>query len=203
MSFLENLLHTQVDYFSTQLGTIVFIIFYMLWVAFLLPSLWISMFAGFIYGTLWGSAFVFIGASLGATITFFAGRTFLKDWVQKRLFNFPKLKIIEQAISNEGLKLVILTRLSPAFPFGLLNLSYGLSNIKLTHFLVGLVAILPGTFLYCYLGDFAAEISRFNEIIKNRGELNTFVFTLIGLISTILAFFLVIRNAQKSLKDLT
>ena len=202
MSFLENLLQNQVDYFSTPLGIVVFIIFYMSWVAFLLPSSWISMFAGFIYGSLWGSVFVFMGAFLGATITFFAGRTFLKGWVQRRLLDFPKLQVVEKAISNEGLKLILLTRLSPAFPFGLLNLSYGLSNIKLKDFLVGLFAILPGTFLYCSLGSFASEISRFNEILLNRGELNTFIFTLIGLIATILVFLLVIRNAQKSLKDI-
>ncbi len=203
MTFLENILQTQVDFFSTNIGTFVFIVFYVFWVTSLLPGSWISMLAGLIYGSLWGTVFVFIGASLGAILTFYATRTFLREWIQKRISSFPKLELIEKSISREGIKIIILSRLSPAFPFGLLNLYYGLSNVKFRDFLIGLIAILPGTFLYCSLGNLAGEVSRFNEILTQRSEFNTFVFTLIGFLSTILVVFVIFRGAQKSFQNLS
>ena len=101
------------------------------------------MLGGLLYGSFLGSLYVFLGASLGATFTFFLGRTFLRRWFQKRLSSFPKLELVERSISNEGIKFVILTRLSPIFPFGILNIAYSFSNIKASDFLIGLSAILP------------------------------------------------------------
>ena len=86
------------------------------------------MLAGALYGTWLGSALVFVGACLGAVVVFLLGRSWLRDWALQRLDRFPKLQAVERAVSKEGLKLVLLTRLSPAFPFSLLNLAYGLST---------------------------------------------------------------------------
>ena len=77
-SFLENLLETQLDFFSTPLGVIAFILLYIFWVNLFLPGSWLSMLGGLLYGSFLGSLYVFLGASLGATFTFFLGRTFLR-----------------------------------------------------------------------------------------------------------------------------
>ncbi|WP_269622018.1 TVP38/TMEM64 family protein [Prochlorococcus marinus] len=181
---------------STPLGIIVFILFYAIWVNILLPGSWLSMFAGLVYGSLLGSIFVFIGAFLGAITTFVLVRTFLRHWINKRLDSFPKLQLIVQSITSEGLKLIILTRLSPAFPFGLLNLGYALTKVSFKDFTIGLVAIFPGTLLYCSLGSLAGEISKFDSIISNSSQFN--FLTLIGTFSTALALFLVLRSVRNS-----
>ena len=62
---------------------------------------------------------------------FLQGRSWLQEWTRRRLASSPKLLSIEQAVSREGLKLVVLTRLSPAFPFSLLNLAYSLNEVSL------------------------------------------------------------------------
>ena len=111
-------------------GALVFVPLYALWVTLLLPGVWASMLAGALYGPAWGSLIVFVGACLGAQAAFLLGRTWLRDWARRRLAAVPKLQAIEQAVSREGLKLVLLTRLSPAFPFSLLNLAYGLSEVS-------------------------------------------------------------------------
>ncbi|KGG10619.1 putative DedA family protein [Prochlorococcus sp. SS52] len=159
------------------------------------------MLAGLIYGSFLGSIFVFIGATLGAVLTFYSVRIFLRSWIQSRLSLWPKLQSIENTITNEGLKLIIMMRLSPAFPFGLLNLAYGISNVKFRDFLIGLLAIAPGTFLYCSLGSLAGEISRFNEILSNKSEWNSLFYTILSLISTAIVVFILARGVNKSLKD--
>ena len=200
-SFFKNLLETQLDFFSTPLGVIAFILLYIFWVNIFLPGSWLSMFGGLLYGSFFGSLYVFLGASLGAILTFFLGRTFLRRWFQKRLSSFPKLELVERSISNEGIKIIVLTRLSPIFPFGILNIAYSLSNIKASDFLIGLFAILPGTFLYCSLGSLASNIYKFNEIIRGGDQFYSFCLTCIGFFATLLLVLMISRIALRSLQD--
>ena len=198
---VANFFESQLHFFITPIGIIAFVTFYALWVAALLPSSWISMLGGFIYGSIFGSIFVFFGAFIGALITFTSVRIFLRTWIQNRLNSFPKLQSIEQSISNEGIKFIVLTRLSPAFPFGLLNLAYGLSNVKFREFVIGLLAILPGTLLYCSLGSFAGEISRFSEVLANKSKLPSFLLMLLGLIATVFIVIILVDVVKQSLNE--
>ena len=132
-------------------GAVLFVPLYALWVTLLLPGVWASMLAGVLYGTWGGSALVFVGACLGALAAFLLGRHWLRDWASQRLARWPRLQAIETAVSREGLRLVLLTRLSPAFPFSLLNLAYGLSAVSLRDYSLGLIGILPGTVLFALL----------------------------------------------------
>ncbi|MEB3324640.1 MAG: TVP38/TMEM64 family protein, partial [Cyanobacteriota bacterium] len=154
-------LETALPLLRSPLGAALFIPLYALWVTLLLPGVWASMLAGALYGTWWGSVLVFVGASLGALLVFLLGRTWLRDWARRRLEAAPKLRAVEQAVSREGLRLVLLTRLSPAFPFSLLNLAYGLSEVSWRDYTIGLIGILPGTVLFCGLGALAGDVARF------------------------------------------
>ncbi|MCP9824246.1 VTT domain-containing protein [Synechococcus sp. EJ6-Ellesmere] len=165
-------------------GAMAFVPLYALWVTLLLPGVWASMLAGALYGTVWASVIVFLGASLGAIVTFLLGRHWLRGWTRRRLQAAPKLLAIERAVSQEGLKLVLLTRLSPAFPFSLLNLAYGLSEVSLRDYLIGLLAILPGTVLFCALGDLAGDVARFGEVLHGEADAGTWVLRILGLVAT-------------------
>ena len=116
---------------QTPMGAILFVPLYAIWVTFLLPGVWASMLAGALYGLWFGSFLVFLGACLGAELAFLLARSFMRAWVQRWLSDFPKLHLVQKAVSREGLKLVVLTRLSPAFPFSILNFVYGLSEVTL------------------------------------------------------------------------
>ena len=144
---IEILVNNLIPFLSSPLGIMVFALAYVFWVSCLLPGSWLSMLSGFLYGTWLGSSVVFVGASLGAHLTFYLGRTFLKEWAKKKVSNFPKVQIMEKAVQREGLKVILLTRLSPLFPFGLLNFTYGLSEVKVRDFTLGMIGILPGTIL--------------------------------------------------------
>nr|WP_255105759.1 MULTISPECIES: VTT domain-containing protein [unclassified Synechococcus] len=183
-------------------GAVAFVPLYALWVTLLLPGVWASMLAGALYGALWGSLIVFVGASLGAIAVFLLGRHWLRGWTRRRLQAFPKLLAIERAVSQEGLKLVLLTRLSPAFPFSLLNLAYGLSEVSLRDYVIGLTAILPGTVLFCALGDLAGDVARFGDVLHGEADAGTWALRILGLIATVSSIWLAGRAAQRALERL-
>ena len=182
-------------------GALAFVPLYALWVTLLLPGVWASMLAGALYGTWWGSLIVFLGACLGAEAAFMLGRTWLRNWARRRLAGVPKLLAIEQAVSREGLKLVLLTRLSPAFPFSLLNFAYGLSEVSLRDYSIGLIGILPGTILFCGLGALAGDVARFGEVLSGEADAGTWALRIGGLLATVASVWLVGRAAQRALGD--
>ena len=181
---------------ASPLGALAFVPLYALWVTLLLPGVWASMLAGALYGTLWGSVLVFVGACLGAEAAFLLGRHWLRNWSRRRLARVPRLAAVERAVSREGLKLVLLTRLSPAFPFSLLNLAYGLSDVSLRDYTVGLIGILPGTILFCGLGALAGDVARFGTVLSGQADPATWGLRVIGIAATIAVVWIVGRRAQ-------
>ena len=181
-------------------GAVAFVPLYALWVTLLLPGVWASMLAGALYGSLWGSVLVFIGACLGAEAAFLIGRHWLRDWTQRRLQALPRLRAVEQAVSREGLKLVLLTRLSPAFPFSLLNLAYGLSAVSLRDYSLGLIGILPGTILFCSLGALAGDVARFGSVLSGQADAGAWSLRIVGVLATMAVVLVVGRAADRALK---
>jgi uncharacterized membrane protein YdjX (TVP38/TMEM64 family) len=184
----------------SPLGAVLFVPLYALWVTLLLPGVWASMLAGALYGAWWGTLVVFVGACLGAEAAFLLGRHWLRGWARARLAALPKLQAVEQAVSREGLRLVLLTRLSPAFPFSLLNLAYGLSEVSLRDYSLGLIGILPGTVLFCGLGAVAGDVARFAEVLAGRADPATWVLRVVGVLATLAAVWLAGRAAQRALQ---
>ncbi len=194
-------IHDALPFLRTAFGATLFVPLYAIWVTLLLPGVWASMLAGALYGPWLGSVLVFFGAVIGAEVAFWLGRTLLRDWTRRRLARFPKLLSLEKAVSSEGLRLVLLTRLSPAFPFSLLNLAYGLSGISFRDYTFGLVGILPGTILFCGLGSLAGDIARFNELLTTNNSLSAILIRLTGLIATLAVVWLVSRAARRALQE--
>ena len=201
ISLVQHWLPDALELLRSPLGAVAFIPLYALWVTLLLPGVWASMLAGVLYGTWVGSGLVFVGASLGAVVVFLLGRSWLRDWAQRRLEQLPKLQAVERAVSKEGLKLVLLTRLSPAFPFSLLNLAYGLSEVSLRDYSIGLIGILPGTVLFCGLGALAGDVARFGEVLGGEADAGTWALRVAGVLATIGVVVLVSRAARQALQE--
>ncbi len=188
-------------FLRSPVGAVLFIPLYAIWVTLLLPGVWASMLAGVLYGTFLGSVLVFIGAFIGAEVAFVLGRTIFREWLRQRLSRFHKLRAIETAVSKEGLRLVLLTRLSPAFPFSLLNLAYGLSEVSFRDYSIGLVGILPGTILFCGLGALAGDLANFQDVLSGRSDLMSWSIRLIGLMATVAVVWVVARAAKNVLQE--
>ena len=187
---LENIYNLSF-FFNTGIGILSFVFIYILIVLLILPASWLSLLSGFLYGSYLGSIIVFISASIGASIAFFLSKTFFAKKLKNLFSRYPKLTLMEEVVEKGGLKLIFLARLSPIFPFSILNYFYGLNNVKFRDFALGLFGIIPGTFLYCSIGSLAKSIQE----LKNVQSPNNLYMTIIGVVST---FFLVYFTAKYS-----
>ena len=62
-----------------------------------------------------------VGATVGSILAFLLGRFVLRDQAQGLFDKFKVLTAVNKAIETQGLKLVILLRLSPVVPFSAFN----------------------------------------------------------------------------------
>jgi len=96
-------------------AALLFILMDMLVVILVLPGVILTMAAGFLFGVMKGSLYVVIATTTGASIAFFISRYLLGDRAVRYLRAHPRLSRIEQDLTHQGWKLVLLTRLIPFF----------------------------------------------------------------------------------------
>jgi uncharacterized membrane protein YdjX (TVP38/TMEM64 family) len=109
--------------------------------------------SGYLFGLLPGYATVLVSATIAAMASFLIGRTFLREWATQFTSKWPKWQAIDKAIAKEGLKVILLLRLSPLLPFSLSNYLYGITSVDLRSFSIGtLLGFAPGTFGIVYAG---------------------------------------------------
>ncbi|PIQ97784.1 MAG: TVP38/TMEM64 family protein, partial [Nitrospinae bacterium CG11_big_fil_rev_8_21_14_0_20_56_8] len=141
-----------------------FILVYILVAGLSLPGATIlTLGGGAIFGSVMGTLFVNIGATLGATIAFLAARFLLRDWVEGKFGE--RLQAFNQGFSRSALNYLLFLRLVPLFPFFVVNLVSGLTRIPLrTYFFGTMFGILPGTFVYANAGSNLAAINSLSDI---------------------------------------
>jgi len=141
-----------------------FIGVYIVTVALSLPGATIlTLCAGAIFGSVTGALVVNVGATLGATLAFLVARFLLRDWVEKKFGE--KLKPFNDGFSKNAINYMLFLRLVPLFPFFLINLVSGLTQIRLPVYFFGtMFGILPGTFVYANAGSNLASINQLSDI---------------------------------------
>src|SRR5713101_9125682 len=142
------------------LAPVAFIAIYIAACVLFLPGSILTIGAGVIFGVVRGSIYVSIAATLGATAAFVVGRYFVRDWIARKLEGNAKFKAIDEAVGREGGKIVLLTRLSPIFPFNLLNYAFGVTKVRLrSYFFASAIGMIPGTIMYVYIGSVAGMVA--------------------------------------------
>jgi uncharacterized membrane protein YdjX (TVP38/TMEM64 family) len=141
-------------------GPVLFAVIYVAAAVLFLPGSVLTLGAGAVFGLLRGAIIVSISATLAATAAFLVGRYLARDWVARRIRGHPRFMAIDEAVAREGWKIVGLTRLSPVFPFNLLNYAFGLTRVSLRDYVVASwIGMMPGTVMYVYLGSVAGELA--------------------------------------------
>lgn len=185
------------------IAPIAFILLYILITIALLPASVVTLGAGVVFGLFKGSLLVFVGAMLGATAAFLVGRYLARGWVAKRIANRPKFQAIDRAIAQEGRKVIFLLRLSPIFPFNLLNYGLGLSQVSLKDYVLGTLGIVPGTIMYVYLGSLVGSLAMLgadNGVQDPQAALVRWIVNIVGLVATVTVTVYITRIAQQALK---
>ncbi|MFU8779138.1 MAG: TVP38/TMEM64 family protein, partial [Roseovarius sp.] len=179
------------------MGAAVFMLLYIAATVLFIPGSALTLGAGALFGVVKGSIMVSVASTLGATAAFLVGRYLARDWVAKKIEQNEKFAAIDAAVGREGWKIVGLTRLSPVFPFTLLNYAYGLTKVSLRdYFFASWIGMMPGTVMYVYLGSLA----RLGADVQEGGGMAQTILRVVGLVATVLVTLYVTRVARKALK---
>lgn len=182
-------------------GAIAFIAIYIIATVAFFPGSILTLGAGLVFGVVLGSFYVFIGATIGATAAFVVGRYLARDWVVKKIEGNPKFRAIDEAVGREGFKIVLLTRLSPAFPFNLLNYAYAVTGVSLKDYFLGSIGMIPGTIMYVYVGSLTGSITTIGTDNQATDPTVQWAIRIIGFIATVAGTVYLTRVARKALEE--
>jgi len=129
-----------------------YIVLYAAMVAFSIPGgLMMSIAGGFLFGTLWGTLYIVLGATTGAAVLFIIAKTVLGDFLREKAG--PWLKKMEGGFQLDALSYLLVLRLVPLFPFFVVNLVPAFLGMRLSIYVIGtFVGIIPGTFVFASVG---------------------------------------------------
>src|SRR5262245_11169461 len=184
-------------------GMAVFVAAYVVACILLVPGVILTLGAGFAYGVVVGVPLVWVSANLGAAVAFLLGRTLARERIAARVAGNARFAAIDRAVGREGLKIVLLTRLSPVFPFNLLNYAYGLTRLPFRDYLIGsLVCRVPGTAMYVYLGSLVRSVSQLASGAPSGGMAKQ-ALTFLGFAATVAVTVVITRIARRALDEAT
>jgi uncharacterized membrane protein YdjX (TVP38/TMEM64 family) len=182
------------------LGPIVFVGGYVLAAVAGIPGSLLTLAAGAIFGLGFGVLYVFVGATLGASAAFLVARYVARASVERRVMHNARFQALDEALALDGRRIVFLLRLSPVFPFSLLNYALGLSRVRFADYVLASVGMLPGTVLYVYYGKLAGDVASAatgGAPVRGTGY---YVLLALGLLATVVVTTIITRAAGRSLR---
>lgn len=187
-----------------QLGfwaPLVFGLIYAMATVLMIPASILTITAGAVFGLAIGTIVVSLASTIGAALTFLIARYLARYWVAEQLKRYPNFRAIDQAIGKEGWKIVALLRLSPLIPFSLQNYLYGLTAIQFwPYVLTSWIAMLPGTFIYIYLGYISRlSLAATSQNGVQHGPLQ-WSLLIIGFLATIAVSWYIVQLARQAIQ---
>ena len=199
--YLQSILHIYLEQIQNLgwLGAIAFIVLYIVATIALIPGSILTLGAGVVFGVVWGSVYVLIGAVIGETGAFLLGRYFAKDWISQKIAHSQVFSALNEALNQEGLKIILLTRLSPIFPFSLLNYAFGITGISLRDYFLGSIGMIPMTITYVYFGSLAEDLTSISEASSLAHPGIQLGIKILGFAATLVATIYITQTARKAL----
>lgn len=178
-------------------GSIVFLTLYLLFGLFALPASFHKYLAGVIFGFIPGVLIAWIGSMLGAIFPFIAGKKWANPYAQRTLERNPQLVGLQDYMIDNGKKTVALTRVSLVIPYGVLNYSYGATDINFRDYIIGNFAMIIPAIMYAWWGSQTVIIG---GVLKSE-EKNSFDILII--IASILITIAMIAKGKKIIDDIS
>ena len=151
---------------SPLLTALVYFLIYIVVTGLSLPGATILTLAGgMVFGLWWGTLLVSFASTLGATVAFLLARYLFQDWVEDRFGQ--RMEAINAGLKKDGAFYLLSLRLMPVFPFFMINLTMGVTEIPLwTYYWVSQLGMLPATIVYVNAGTQLAEIQQLSDILS-------------------------------------
>ncbi len=168
LEVLKTQQHAMESYRSEHpaLTVLIYMLLYIAVTGLSLPGATILTLAGgAVFGLIWGTLIVSFASTIGATLAFLAARFLFQDTVTTHFAS--RLKIINQGIERDGAFYLFTLRLVPVFPFFMINLTMGLTTLRLwTFYWVSQLGMLAGTIVYINAGTQLAKIDSLAGILS-------------------------------------
>jgi len=159
------------------------------------PAGGLTSVAGAVFGFVKGTILVSFSSVTAATIAFFLARSVLRKKVEKMAEKNPKVRSLSKAIEKEEGKMVALIRLSPLFPFTIINYLFGLMPVRpAVYVLTSWIAMLPGTAAYVYLGTAVTDLAGGASATKK-------TIQVVIMVAAVIATGFIARIATKAIKS--
>ncbi len=123
-----------------------------------------------------------------------------REMVARRVAGNPTFGALDETVASEGWKIVGLTRLSPVFPFNLLNYAFGVTRVApRDYILASWIGMMPGTLMYVYIGSLAGSLATLGaeQRVRTPAEWALYV---VGLLATVAVTVYVTRIARAALR---
>ena len=182
-------------------GPAVFVLGYAAATLVFVPGSLLTMAAGAIFGLGKGTLLVFLGATLGSTFSFLVARYLARGAIERKLANRPRFRAIDRAVARQGLKIIFLVRLSPVFPYNLLNYGLGLTRVRLLDYVLACSGMIPGTFLYVYYGKALGSLAAVAGGVAPERGAGDWALLAAGLAATVAVTAFVTRIARRALDE--
>lgn len=169
-------------------GPLVFIVIQALVVFFLVPGVLFTLGAGFLFGVVPGTIYMVAGTLLGGSLAFLAARTLFRRPISRYVTQRPRLRALDDQISGEGWKIIMLTRMIPFFPFKLSNYCFGVMSFRFRDFAWGTaIGVLPITVMNVYAGSMAGDLATMETLtVQDALSLTVYAAGLAFLMLTVL-----------------
>jgi uncharacterized membrane protein YdjX (TVP38/TMEM64 family) len=166
----------------------------------LVPPGALAIASGYIFGFPLGSAIATAGKTLGGTAAFLIARTLARDWVRRKMRGHPRLEAVDRAVGSNAFKVVALSRLSPVVPFGVINYTFGASDIRFGRYLAAtFLGGIPLTLIDAYIGSAAHGLA---DLLTGGGHETARVATFAaGIAASVALVWIVHRAARRALGE--
>jgi uncharacterized membrane protein YdjX (TVP38/TMEM64 family) len=112
----------------------------------------LSIAGGFLFGSVFGAAWIVAGATIGSAILFVIARTALGDPLRKRFS--AQIKPMEEGFRRNAFSYLLILRLVPLFPFWLVNLAPAFLGVSIPTFIITTaIGLIPGAFVFASIGN--------------------------------------------------
>ena len=180
-------------------GRVAFVGMIVVFTSMFVPDTVLAIAAGAMFGLVWGTVLIVVGAVITAALNFLAARGLLRPRIESILEQHPKLQAIQRAANREGLRLQLLLRLAPISPVSV-SYALGASGVRFSTFLIATVGLIPGLFVEVYFGYLASHVTKAAGKAGEHSTLHT-VVTVVGFVVCIVLMIAITRISTQALAD--
>ena len=153
-TILDNIVNLEDNYIQNPIFFMFtyFIVYVVLTTLSLPVALMLGLLSGFIFDLYSAVILISFASSFGATAAMLISRYLISDYINRRFSN--EISLINNEVNEHGAYYLFALRMSPIFPFFVINVAFGLTKIKsLTFYLISQLGMLPGTIIIILIGS--------------------------------------------------